>query len=42
VIDNETQIQLGMETLLSGWGCQVWSPAAARPRSTGWAPTRPT
>jgi len=23
VIDNETQIQLGMETLLSGWGCQV-------------------
>jgi CheY-like chemotaxis protein len=29
VIDNETQIQLGMETLLSGWGCQVWSQAAA-------------
>lgn len=23
VIDNETQIQLGMETLLTGWGCQV-------------------
>ncbi|WP_333836940.1 hybrid sensor histidine kinase/response regulator [Novosphingobium sp.] len=23
VIDNEAQIQLGMETLLSGWGCQV-------------------
>lgn len=23
VVDNETQIQLGMETLLSGWGCQV-------------------